>query len=42
MVSKAVGDSSAGARQLNVSASELAKVAAQIQEMVGKFRLQAA
>jgi hypothetical protein len=42
MVSKAVGDSSAGAQQLNVSASELAKVAAQIQEMVGNFRLQAA
>ena len=36
-VSKAAGDSNAGAQQVNSSANELAKMSAQIQEMVGQF-----
>jgi methyl-accepting chemotaxis protein len=36
-VSKAAGDSNAGAQQVNASASELAKMSAHIQEMIGRF-----
>ncbi len=36
-VSKAAGDSNSGAQQVNSSASELAKMSAQIQEIVGQF-----
>jgi methyl-accepting chemotaxis protein len=36
-VSKAAGDSNTGAQQVNSSANELAKMSAEIQEMVGQF-----
>jgi len=40
-VSKAAGDSNAGAQLVNSSANELAKMAAQIQEIVGRFTVDA-
>lgn len=38
-VSQAAGDSNSGAQQVNTSAVELAKIAEQIQEMVGRFKV---
>ncbi|MDY6972285.1 MAG: methyl-accepting chemotaxis protein [Thermodesulfobacteriota bacterium] len=39
-VSKAADDSNTGTQQVNNSAGELAKIAAEIQEMVGNFRVE--
>ncbi|MFC1516450.1 methyl-accepting chemotaxis protein [Thermodesulfobacteriota bacterium] len=41
-VSEAAKDSSAGAQQVDVSAAELAKMAAEIQKMIGKFKIKRA
>jgi len=38
-VSQAASESSTGSQQVNAAAVELSKIAAQIQEMVGRFKV---